>query len=66
MTDPDTRSLAAPSPAATGSAAPSPAPAPFAPPPGAGKPGMVFAVLALAVFISTLDVLVPSNEHTIV
>lgn len=48
MTDPDTRSLAAPS----------PAPAPFAPPPGAGKPGMVFAVLALAVFISTLDVFI--------
>lgn len=32
--------------------------APFAPPPGAGRPGAVFAVLALAVFISTLDVFI--------
>jgi EmrB/QacA subfamily drug resistance transporter len=30
----------------------------FTPPPGAGKPGIVFAVLALAVFISTLDVFI--------
>src|SRR5689334_14573008 len=31
---------------------------PFTPPPGAGRPGVVFAVLALAVFISTLDVFI--------
>jgi len=30
----------------------------FSPPPGAGPPGKVFAVLALAVFISTLDVFI--------
>ncbi|MGH3375210.1 MAG: MFS transporter [Actinoallomurus sp.] len=30
----------------------------FTPPPGAGPPGKVFAVLALAVFISTLDVFI--------
>jgi EmrB/QacA subfamily drug resistance transporter len=35
-----------------------PAPPPFVPPPGAGRPGLVFAVLALAVFISTLDVFI--------
>jgi EmrB/QacA subfamily drug resistance transporter len=33
-------------------------PPPFSPPPGAGSPGTVFAVLALAVFISTLDVFI--------
>jgi len=33
-------------------------PTPFSPPPGAGSPGIVFAVLALAVFISTLDVFI--------
>src|SRR5215469_2562505 len=31
---------------------------PFSPPPGAGSPGMVFGVLALAVFIATLDVFI--------
>src|SRR5215831_9842800 len=31
---------------------------PFRPPPGAGSPGMVFGVLALAVFIATLDVFI--------
>ena len=30
----------------------------FSPPPGAGSPGVVFAVLALAVFISALDVFI--------
>jgi EmrB/QacA subfamily drug resistance transporter len=34
---------------------PDPQSPPFTPPRGAGKPGWVFAVLALAVFISTLD-----------
>ncbi len=33
-------------------------PPPFTRPPGAGSPGMVFGVLALAVFISTLDVFI--------
>jgi EmrB/QacA subfamily drug resistance transporter len=46
MTDPDIQSPAA-----------SPAPL-FTPPPGAGRPGSVFAVLAVAVFISTLDVFI--------
>ena len=31
---------------------------PFTRPPGAGSPGRVFAVLALAVFISTLDMFI--------
>src|SRR5664279_463306 len=35
-----------------------PASPPFRPPPGAGSPKMVFVVLALAVFISTLDVFI--------
>jgi EmrB/QacA subfamily drug resistance transporter len=35
-----------------------PPPTPFSAPPGAGSPRMVFAVLALAVFISTLDVFI--------
>jgi EmrB/QacA subfamily drug resistance transporter len=47
MTDPDIQSPAARSPAPL-----------FTPPPGAGRPGRVFAVLALAVFISTLDVFI--------
>ena len=42
-------------PATTAAASP---PTPFVPPPGAGSPGRVFAVLALAVFISTLDVFI--------
>ncbi|MCX5233324.1 MFS transporter [Streptomyces sp. NBC_00233] len=33
-------------------------PPPYNPPPGAGRPGAVFAVLALAVFVSTLDVFI--------
>jgi EmrB/QacA subfamily drug resistance transporter len=33
-------------------------PRPFSPPPGAGSPGMVFAVLAVAVFTATLDVFI--------
>ncbi|MFG6202526.1 MFS transporter [Nonomuraea sp. JJY05] len=39
---------------------PSVGPPPFDRPPGAGPPGAVFAVLALAVFISTLDVFIVS------
>src|SRR5262245_35753118 len=39
------------------SAGPAEAPT-FTRPPGAGRPGAVFAVLALAVFISTLDVFI--------
>jgi len=35
-----------------------PTPPPFTRPPGAGSPGKVFAVLALAVFIATLDVFI--------
>ncbi len=47
-------------PQADDSAPPGAAPAPgsFSAPPGAGSPGTVFAVLALAVFISTLDVFI--------
>ena len=47
-------------PQANGSVAPRDATGspPFSPPPGAGSPGMVFGVLALAVFIATLDVFI--------
>src|SRR4051794_7013898 len=41
----------------TPAAAPPSAPS-FSPPPGAGSPKMVFGVLAIAVFISTLDVFI--------
>ncbi|GII04062.1 hypothetical protein [Planobispora takensis] len=43
------------SPAAAGT---SPGPPAFGPPPGAGHPRAVFAVVALAVFVSTLDVFI--------
>ncbi|WP_182876722.1 MFS transporter [Microbispora sp. H10670] len=44
--------------AAAADADPSSGPPPFTPPPGAGHPRAVFAVLALAVFVSTLDVFI--------
>ncbi len=39
-----------------------PDPVSFIPPPGAGSPGKVFAVLALAVFIATLDVFIVTTS----
>lgn len=44
--------------APTAAAGPSAGPPLFTPPPGAGRPRAVFAVLALAVFVSTLDVFI--------
>ncbi|GIH52356.1 drug resistance transporter, EmrB/QacA subfamily [Microbispora rosea] len=44
--------------AAAAGASASPGPPPFTPPQGAGDPRAVFAVLALAVFVSTLDVFI--------
>ncbi len=44
--------------AAAADAPPSSGPPPFTPPPGAGHPRAVFGVLALGVFVSTLDVFI--------
>src|SRR5689334_7763937 len=44
--------------ASAAAAGPSADPPPFTPPPGAGRPRAVFTVLALAVFVSTLDVFI--------